>query len=268
LNEEAERLGLKRIRRLFTIQDRQIEESLGADFLLAPSRIVRDSFIDRGYDVNRIAVLPYGVDLNHFHPIAEHIGEDRTFRVICVAQISSRKGHVYLLEAWKKLNLPNAELLLIGTISQEMRSIVSRYTGIFRHISSVPNQHLFELYGRSSVFVLPTLEDGFAVVTGEAMACGLPVITTVNNGAADVIEHGKDGFIIPIRSSGSIAEHIELLYRNRPFLQAMSEAALVKARNELGWDRYADRLCDLYHSLLESSGQQILFTKTQTAEAS
>lgn len=249
LYEEAERLGLNARRALYRIEERQIEESLASDFLLAPSRIVRDSFIDRGYDVSRSAVLPYGVDLNRFHPLAEQAKLDKTFRVICVAQISPRKGHVYLLEAWKKLNLPNAELLLIGSISHEMNAILRRYDGTFRHISSVPNHELLEYYGRSSVFVLPTLEDGFGVVCGEAMACGLPVITTRNSGAADIVTHGREGFVVPIRSPEAIAEHLELLYRNRELRDEMAKTALAKAQTELSWDIYAGRLCDLYRSI-------------------
>ncbi|MBF6571131.1 MAG: glycosyltransferase family 4 protein [Candidatus Binataceae bacterium] len=250
LDEEAERLGLKRVRRLFRIQERQIEESLASDFLLAPSRIVRDSYIDRGYDVSRSAVLPYGVDLNRFHPLAEQAKPDKTFRVICVAQISPRKGQLYLLEAWETLALPNAELLLIGALSYEMAALLDRYAGWFRHVPFVPNHRLIEYYGQSSVFVLPSLEDGFAVVIGEAMACGLPVITTYNTGAADIVTHGRDGFVVPIRSPEAIAEHLELLYRNRELRDEMSRAALTKAQAELGWDIYAHRLCDLYRSLL------------------
>jgi glycosyltransferase involved in cell wall biosynthesis len=250
LREEAERLGLKPRRQLYSTQQRMIEESLASDFLLAPSRSVRDSFVDRGYDIDSSAVLPYGVDLSRFHPDATEV-KDGTFRAICVAQISPRKGQIDLLEAWKELNLPNAELLLIGALSYEMDTILRPYSGLFRHISVVPNQDLLRYYGRSSVFILPTLEDGFAVVTAEAMACGLPVITTVNNGAADIITHGKDGFVVPIRSPEAIAERLELLYRNEELREEMSRAALAKARSELSWETYANRLCVFYQSTFD-----------------
>jgi glycosyltransferase involved in cell wall biosynthesis len=267
LSEEAERLGLKRISQLHIMQDRQIEESLASDFLLAPSRIVRDSFVDRGYDASRTVVLPYGVDLNRFHP-AYGLGKpDKKFTVICVGAISPRKGQVYLLEAWKKLSLPNAELILIGSRSHEMTPILHRYDGLYRHIPFVPNQELFEHHGRSSVFVLPSLEDGCSVACAEAMACGLPVITTSNNGAADSVTHLKDGFIVPIRSPDAIAEHIEALYRDRELLQAMSEAALTKERKELGWDKYANRLSDLYRSVLQFGQKPRLSEEAQIARA-
>jgi glycosyltransferase involved in cell wall biosynthesis len=264
-NEEAERLGLRRIERLSKIQDRQVEESLAADYLLAASRIVCNSYVERGYDASRTAVLPYGVDLDRFHPIGQPAELDRTFTVICVGAILPRKGHIYLLEAWKKLALPDAELLLIGSISYEMTATLGRYDGLFRHLPFVPNHELFQYYARSSLFVLPSVEDGFGVVCGEAMACGLPVIVTNNAGAVDIVADGKDGFVVPIRSADAIAEHIEALYRDRELREAMSEAALTKARNELGWDKYATRLCDIYRSALEQPGP---FGVAQTAKAS
>ena len=143
-----------------------------------------------------------------------------------------------------------------------------RYNGLFRHLPFVPNDELRHEYARSSVFVLPSLQDGCSLVLAEAMACGTPVITTVNNGAADMIAHGKDGFVVPIRSPEAIVEHVEMLYRDRELRQAMSEAALAKARNELGWDKYASRLGDFYRSVLEGGLAPGISGETQTAKAS
>jgi len=268
MHEEADRLGLKRRRALYRIQERQIEEAAAADFLLAPSRIVRDSFVKRGFRRSRTAVLPYGVDLNRFCPTYNPDRSDRTFRVICVAQISPRKGHIYLLEAWKRLRLHNAELMLIGAISYDMNTILRPYGGLFRHIQSVPNHQLIKYYGRSSVCVLPTLEDGCAVVTGEAMACGLPIITTFNNGAADIVTHGKDGFVVPIRSPEAIVEHLETLYRDEELRQEMARAALNKAQSELSWETYACRLCALYASLLKAKKGSDPSTQAEAETAS
>ena len=257
LREEAERWGLRANRSLDGTQKNQLQEAAWADFLLSPSRIVRDSFVKRGFPPGRTAVIPYGVDLNRFRPDRHEKKSQRTFRVICVAQISLRKGQLYLLEAWKKLQLRNAELVLIGTISYEMNKVIRRYDGLFRHIPFVPNHRLSTEYGRSSMFVLPSVEDGFGYVIGEALACGLPVVTTVNAGGADVIFHGRDGFVVPIRSHEAIAEVLELLYRNQELREEMSRAALAKARSDLSWELYFHRLCRLYRLLLLQKGAQI-----------
>jgi len=248
LDEEREILGLKRERGVRGRRLFQLEEAARSDFLLAPSKIVRDSFVKRGYDARRTAVLPYGVNTDRFWPLeANGVQQnDSVFRVLCVAQLSLRKGQVYLLEAWKRLGLCNAELLLIGAPSNEMVSILNRYRGIFRHITAVPNKQLREYYARASVFVLPSLEDGFAVVCAEAMGCGVPVITTSSNGASEVIEHGKDGFVVPPRSAEAIAECVERLYRDANLRREMSAAVVAKARAQLGWDTYAAKLCKVY----------------------
>lgn len=251
LNEEYELLSIKRKLNIQKSQRRLIQEVEMCDHLLVASRFIGDSFIQKGFASERVHIIPYGVDLRYFSPLSqeEKLQCDSKFRVICVAQISPRKGQVYLLKAWKKLNLPNSELLLIGAISHDMKSVLADYEGFFRHIPNVPNRKLRDYYGRSSVFVLPTVEDGFGVVISEAMACGLPVITTTNAGASEIIEHGKEGFIVPIRSPEEIAGYLELLYRNKELRQEMSRAALSKSQTCLGWEQYAHKLSDFYHSV-------------------
>jgi len=253
VEEEREALGLKPTGGPRRVEQRQIEETEISDFLLAPSRIVRDSFVKRGYDGRETAVLHYGVDTDRFQPLErrDELPTECRFRVLCVAQITVRKGHVYLLEAWKRLALPNSELLLIGALSNEMEPILERYAGMFRHISGVANASLRDYYGRASVFVLPSLEDGCAVVCAEAMACGVPVITTSSNGSSEIIDHGKDGFVVPARSSEAIAECLERLYRDEELRREMSIAALAKARSKLTWETYAQNLNAIYRTAMD-----------------
>ena len=252
LNEEYEILGIKKRLNIRNIQRRLIQEADMCDYLLVASKFIGNSFVKNGFASERVHVIPYGVDPRYFYPLSqeEKTQSDQIFRVICVAHVSPRKGHVYLLEAWKKLNLPNSELLLIGAISHYMKSVLVDYGALFRHVRNVPNRRLRDYYGRSSVFVLPTVEDGFGCVITEAMACGLPVITTTNAGASEIIEHGRTGFILPIRSSDEIANHLEMLYRDMDLRQQMSQAAIVESQKHLGWDHYANKLISLYHYLL------------------
>jgi glycosyltransferase involved in cell wall biosynthesis len=250
---ERENLGLKRrTEGLSRLHLNQLEELALSDFLIVPSVAVRDSFVKRGYDARKTAVLPFGVDTERFRPLEvdDPSRDNSVFRVLCVAQISPRKGQVHLLRAWKSLALPNSELVLIGALTHEMRDVVEGYRGSFRHIPYVPNDRLREHYGRASVFVLPSLEDGCSYVCAEALACGVPVITTSSNGACEIIEHGKDGFIIPPLSSEAIEEHLSLLYEDTRLRGQMSMAALEKARSKLGWQNYAHRMSHVYQGVL------------------
>ena len=248
--EEYARLKIKQDLSISVQSQRLIDEVSSCDRLLAPSQFVKQSYVERGFSSDKIQVIPYGVNLSSFYPEPKD-RSDKTFRVICVAQISARKGHIYLLEAWKKLNLPNAELLLIGGLHAEMKLTLSKYEGLFRYIPSVPNTELRHYFSQSDVFVLPSIEDGFAVVCTEAMACGLPVITTVNTGASEIIEHGKDGFVVPIRSIDSIAQYLELLYNDKDLQLNLAQAALIKSQQQLDWQQYALKLCDFYHAMFD-----------------
>ena len=107
-----------------------------------------------------------------------------------------------------------------------------------------------DLYSQASVFVLPSIEDGFGQVIVQAMACGIPVITTTNTGGPDVITDGKDGFIVPIRDSRAIAERLEHLYRHPDAREAMGHAALETVRKWNGWERYTNQVLSTYNQRL------------------
>jgi glycosyltransferase involved in cell wall biosynthesis len=257
LNQEHERLGIVRQQSLSISQKRLVQEVEECDYLLVGSNFVKKSYIKKGFAPQKIHLINYGVDLSRFRPLLnkkeKESDKNSIFRVICVAQISPRKGHIYLLEAWKQLNLSNSELLFIGSLNKEMHTVLVKYDGLFKHIPFVPNAELYKYYSQSSVFVLPSLEEGFACVVPEAMACGLPVVVTENTGTSDIVEHSKDGFIVPIRSAATIAEYLELLYSNRDLCHAMSQAALAKSQSNLSWQQYADKLCNFYNSIWSQS---------------
>lgn len=255
LEQEYEALGINSKISLSIPQKKLIQEAGECDFLLVGSNFVKKSYVEKGFDSQKIHLINYGVDLTRFRPVLSQKQSNKSsiFRVICVAQIIPRKGHVYLLKAWEQLNLPNSELLFIGSFSKEMQPILARYEGLFKHISYIPNTELYKYYSQSSVFVLPSLEEGFACVVPEAMACGLPVIVTENTGTSDIVEHGKDGFVVPIRSSAAIAKYLKQLYSNSDLRYEMSQAALAKSQCDLSWQQYAEKLCNFYNSIWSQS---------------
>jgi glycosyltransferase involved in cell wall biosynthesis len=230
----------------------RIEEEMGqCDYLVSGSRFIRDSFVANGFPADRIFLNPIPIDTSRFTPLTESergAVSDGKFRIICVAQIVPRKGVHYLLEAWKRLGLPasKAELLLIGQISPEMRPILDRYYGVFEHISAVPYDRLRLHFGRSSAFVIPSVEDGNAYVTGEAMGCGLPVIVTSNCGSADLVEDGVNGFVVPARSVEQLQKRLEQLYKDPALARSMGERNLELSRANFGVSACVDRFMNIY----------------------
>jgi glycosyltransferase involved in cell wall biosynthesis len=164
-----------------------------------------------------------------------------------VGNIGIQKGVHYLLEAWKKLRIPNSELVFIGQIEEGMESVMKKYDGLFTYKGHVKHEDLYKEYGQASVFVLPSLQEGSALVTYEAMACGLPSIVTTNTGS--VIRNGVDGYIIPIRDEEAIMEKLQYMFEHEEALASMGNSALNYVQ-EFTWEAYTNRIVDTYRSLL------------------
>jgi glycosyltransferase involved in cell wall biosynthesis len=102
---------------------------------------------------------------------------------------------------------------------------------------------------QSDLFVLPSLVEGFAHVILEAMACGVPVLTTSHTCAPDVMSHGEHGFVVPIRDSQAIATHLAWSMDNRADLATMGEAAAMRA-GEFTWERFRSGVRGAYRRML------------------
>jgi alpha-maltose-1-phosphate synthase len=226
---------------------RELTEYENADLIFVPSTFVLKTFVAQGIPEHKIRLNPFGVDLSVFHPVPK---TDDVFRVMYVGALSVRKGIVYLLEALAELKLPRFELVLIGSRLKEMRSVLARYEGRFRYVGLVPNTELFKYYSTSSVFVIASIEEGLAMVQGQALACGLPVIATVNTGAEDLFTDGVEGFIVPIRDPEAIRDRILRLYRDPELRREMSRAALRRVTSMRGWADYGERAVAYYKTEL------------------
>ena len=255
LDDEYERWGISRLPagrnflRKFDHWRREettaLEEFELADYVFVNSDFVKETFLDFGFPENKLVMIPRGVDTGLYQPCEKR--KDKTFRVVFVGMLNIRKGVQYLLEAWKELKLNNAELLFVGAAHDEMKPFLKKY--------EMPNikfagfvKDPAELYGHSSVFVLPTLDEGSAKVTYEAMACGLPVITTMNAGS--LVRDGRDGFIVPIRDAGALKEKMLFLYENPDAAREMG----IKARKHIEsytWETYEKSLIDTYRTIWE-----------------
>lgn len=218
-------------------------EALEADHVLVPSDYVRDTLVERGTKPERIAVVPYGVDVERFRPMPKPAGGK--FRILFVGGLSQRKGIKYLLEAVKRLRLPDAELVLVGRRIGSAEAF-SGYEGFFRHVPHVPYHEVHRLFGEADIFVYPSLHEGSAFATYEALASGLPVVTTPNTGS--VVRDGQHGFIVAPRDVEALMERIERLYRDRDLRLALGAAARARAE-EFTWAAYRVRLASFFQGL-------------------
>jgi alpha-maltose-1-phosphate synthase len=225
------------------IVERCTQEVLEADSILCSSDYVRDTLLARGADPARAVVVPYGVDVNRFRPGRKRTSD--TFRMLFVGSLSQRKGIKYLLEAVRRLNLPHAELLLVGKMVANPDAL-KPYAGLFRHVPHVPYHEVHALYQDADIFVYPSLHEGSAFATYEALASGLPVVATAETGS--VVRDGEDGFIVKMRDVEGLMSRIEQLYRD-PALRA-SMAVNARARAEqFTWAHYRQRILAQFDAL-------------------
>jgi glycosyltransferase involved in cell wall biosynthesis len=214
-------------------------EALAADRILVASDLVRDGLVANGVPPERIALLRYGVDVARFHPPAGR--KEGPYRVLYVGHLSRSKGVRYLLQAFSDLALDNAELLMVGTVT-DAEDILERYRGVFRHVSQVPNREIQSWFQTADIFVFPSLLEGMGLVVLEAMATGLPVITTEN--AACVVRDGIDGYVVPIRDVEALKDRMRMLYLDHGLRERMGREARLRAES-FTWDAYSHELCGL-----------------------
>lgn len=189
--------------------DRAMESVALADYIFTASTFVRQSFLKRGYDPLRLLFCPYPTDLEMYQPAPEPRPVNRPFTILNTGDLSLRKGTPYLLEAFRLIRkeVPSAVLRI-------RRSLRNDVVDVVRRNSDLPIEWSGRLdwaghvrrYQTSDLFLFPSVEDGFALVVAEALACGLPVITTPNTGASDLIRPGENGEIVPVCDSEALAQ--------------------------------------------------------------
>lgn len=181
------------------------------DFVLSPSSYVTNSFLSRGFKPQQILKNVYPVDLGLFQPSAEPRPKNRPLTIVNTGSLSLRKGSPYLLEAFRLVRQkhPSARLLLTQIVQDDVKRALEKFRDLpIEWSPALPHARLAEHLRSADIFVLPSLEDGFARTVAEALACGLPVVTTPNTGASDLIQPGVNGEIVPIRDAAATAEAI------------------------------------------------------------
>lgn len=216
-----------------------------ADLLIAPSEAVIDGLLRAGATEDRIALCPFGVDVQRFAPGPKVEGR---CRFLFVGQIGIRKGVPLLLEAWSAAatTLPDAELILVGEVDEVGARLVRHLPPKVRWLGSVPRHEVHELFHHSDVFVFPSYAEGSALVTYEAMASGLPLITTVQTGSVAV--DGEHGRVLPAAARDDLVDAIRELYVSPYRRKEWGTAARAAMVANFTWEHYRERLRRVWRS--------------------
>jgi glycosyltransferase involved in cell wall biosynthesis len=211
-----------------------------ADSVSVPSGFVADSFVRMGYPREKLFLNPYGARLERFRRVAEP--EPGGFTIVFVGQAGLRKGFLYLLQAFARLRHPRKKLKVIGSVAPEIQPLlIDHDLSQVEFVGTVPNAQLLQHYSSAHVMVLPSIEEGLAMVIGEALACGCPVVASKHTGGSDLFSDGVEGFIVPPRDVDALVKRLEALMQDEPLRQRMSEAALRCVAEIGGWEAYGER---------------------------
>ena len=208
-----------------------------ADVIFCGSDFVRRGIAECGGPQERCAVAPYGVDTAAFHAAARE-PHDGPLRVLTVGAVGLRKGSPYVLAAARQLGGRAVFRMAGATGSLSPRALAALRAHV-ELCGVVPRTGIFRHYEWADVFLLPSVCEGSATATYEALAAGLPVIATPNTGAH--ITEGESGFTVPVGSTDAIVEKLELLAGNRNVLRDMSHHARQQSEM-LSLDAYGRRL--------------------------
>jgi glycosyltransferase involved in cell wall biosynthesis len=241
---------------------RGLESVQLCDYVFACSPFVRDSFLEEGWNSQRVLLYDQPVNLEWFKSPDAERPADRPLTLLNTGALCLRKGTPYLLEAFRLVRIkePRAILRLSQMVRDDAKPILRRYSDL--PIDWAPPLNLrfedqrrryVERYQTSDIFVFPTIEEGFAFVVKEAMASGLPVITTRNSGASDLIQPGINGELIPIRNPEAIADAV-LKWWSR-IQEGKRVQQLQQTRNLIGFETFDKTIINHLATLETSSAQ-------------
>lgn len=232
-------------------QARRDAEMNAADIIITNSSVTRASHIAWGADPDRTFAVNCGAPV----PLAQvprKAAGGRPLRVIWAGTFSIRKGAHLLVDAWRSLGVEaDAVLDVYGSVTVPERIWKPAPAGMTFH-GSVVRDTLFAAFDAADVLMFPTLSDGFGMVVTEAFSRGLPVITTDQAGASDLVRHGENGLVIPAGDPQAIAQSLRWCLNNRDKLAPMAQAALETAR---GW-QWSDYRAKLYETITGELARQ------------
>ncbi len=191
--------------------ERSVAMMEDVDYVLAASSFVARSFLERGFKPETILPHSRPINFQDFQPARQERPKNRPLTLINTGSLSLRKGSPYLFESFRLVRekFPDARFVLRRVVTDNIKAVLAKYQDLpIVWLDMMPHHELADHLREADIFILPSLEDGLALTVVEALACGLPVITTPNTGASDLIQSGVNGEVVPIRDPQAIADAV------------------------------------------------------------
>lgn len=190
-----------------------------------------------------IEIIPNGIDVNKFKP-NKNKEINCPIRLISTGRLIERKGYKYLIEAIS--GIKEVELVLVGdgNIKKELEVHVQKYNSKVIFLGNKNHDEIVNLLQRADIFVLPSLNEGMSNSILEAMACGLPIITTDTGGSLELIQ--GNGFIVKKGDSLELKSVIEKLINDYNLIVEMGNISR-RLAEEMSWKKVAKKYQEIYN---------------------
>jgi len=233
------------LNRLLISRQESLIEYETADLLLVLSEKAAETFRVLGTPEEKLYRLSRGVDVHRFTPGCS----PSVFRAVFVGALIRRKGVHHLIEAWRRLRLPEAELWLAGHPHPEIQPLLANLPENVRLLGFT--KEIAKVYQSCSVHVFPSECEGSAKSTYEAAACALAQITTRESG--DVVVNGENGLIVPANDVEALMAAISKLYDDRALREELGRRGRERVVHQFTWDHFRARLQGAYRAALRRS---------------
>lgn len=229
-------------------QERLEREPHEADVVIAASSFTKSTLAKSGIQEEKIKVLPLGFD-HRYISFEEKKEFDSKLKLLYTGRVTQRKGVSYLLDAMKNLKSISS-LDMIGFVHGKGAGLVG-YDDCYSLLPPINQHDLFKVYNRYDALVLPSLFEGFGLVIIEALAAGLPVITTRNTIGGDIIKNDYNGYLVEIRNPKAIEEAVEKLASKTDEEKSQMRANARSTAMKYSWKTYQQRLKDVLNDIQE-----------------
>lgn len=210
------------------------------------------SIYSKYIDTQKIEIIPFGVNLSRF----EYTVPQKNFKIVSIGSLRERKGYDVLLKAFKQIKdrYEDSTLHIFGkgpkkpslTSLAEELSITS---SVWFH-GYVHQKKLCRHLSEARAFVHPSRSESFSLVRLEAMASGSPVVITNTSGAEEMVDDGKEGFVVPIESSKDIYHAVNKIFSDFSLTKQISKNARQKVEHKYRWEKIASEYMRVYNSLI------------------
>jgi glycosyltransferase involved in cell wall biosynthesis len=224
--------------------------------VIAVSESTALDLTERGFDRQKITVIPNGVDLDFYHPIPQS-PKSPSPTVLYLGRLKKYKRVDLIIRAFARVvqKRPDAQLIIAGKGTQrpELEGLAQRLgvKGKVHFAGFVTDEQKQVLFNQAWVHMLTSPKEGWGITNIEAAACGTPTIASDAPGLRDSVENGKTGFLVPHADVEALASRLQEVIDNRELRERLGRQAHAFAQ-QFAWDETATRMENFLTNCLSS----------------